>query len=82
MDIKIEVLGKLEGYDRSIDDILRDHDSREIAEFECTPISNPDKVFCFILQILRVCQKLLSSRTFLCTMIYFQKLPKRKVTLA
>lgn len=43
MDVKIVVFGKLDGYE-SIDDILRGHDSLEVAEFKCTPISNPDEV--------------------------------------
>lgn len=48
MEVKIVVLGKLDGYE-SIDDILRDHDSREVAEFQCTPISNPDEVGLIVL---------------------------------
>lgn len=48
MDVKIVVLGKLDGYE-SIDDILRDHDSREIVEFKCTPISNPHEVGLIVL---------------------------------
>lgn len=43
MDVKIVVFGKLDGYE-SVDDILRGHDSLEVAEFKCTPISNPDEV--------------------------------------
>ncbi|XP_018313883.1 linear gramicidin synthase subunit D [Mycetomoellerius zeteki] len=43
MNVKIVVFGKLDGYE-SIDDILKGHDSREIFEFKCTPISNPDEV--------------------------------------
>ncbi|XP_011872252.1 PREDICTED: luciferin 4-monooxygenase-like [Vollenhovia emeryi] len=48
MDVKIVVIGKLDGYE-SIDDILRGHDSREIAEFKCTPISSPDEVGLIVL---------------------------------
>ncbi|XP_036139946.1 luciferin 4-monooxygenase-like [Monomorium pharaonis] len=48
MDVKIVVLGKLDGYE-SLDDILRGHNSREIAEFTCTPISNPDEVCLIVL---------------------------------
>ena len=47
MDVKIVVLGKIDGYE-SLDNILRGHDNREIAEFNCTPISNPDEV-CLII---------------------------------
>ncbi|XP_018358074.1 PREDICTED: luciferin 4-monooxygenase-like [Trachymyrmex cornetzi] len=43
MNVKIVVFGKLDGYE-SIDDILKGHDNREIFEFKCTPISNPDEV--------------------------------------
>ncbi|XP_011629958.1 luciferin 4-monooxygenase-like [Pogonomyrmex barbatus] len=48
MNVKIVVLGKLDGYE-SVDDILKGHDSREIAEFKCTPISNPDEVGLIVL---------------------------------
>ncbi|XP_011699151.1 PREDICTED: luciferin 4-monooxygenase-like [Wasmannia auropunctata] len=48
MDVKIVVLGKLDGYE-SVDDILKGHDSREVAEFKCTPISNPDEVGLIVL---------------------------------
>lgn len=48
MDVKIVVLGKLAGYE-SIDDILRGHDSREVAEFKCTPINDPDEVNLIVL---------------------------------
>jgi len=48
MDVKIVVLDKLDGYE-SIDDILMGHDNREIAEFECTPISHPDEVGLIVL---------------------------------
>ncbi|XP_036139876.1 4-coumarate--CoA ligase 1 isoform X2 [Monomorium pharaonis] len=43
MDVKIVVLGKIDGYE-SLDNILRGHDNREIAEFNCTPISNLNEV--------------------------------------
>ncbi|XP_011705560.1 PREDICTED: luciferin 4-monooxygenase-like, partial [Wasmannia auropunctata] len=42
LDVKIVVLGKLDGYE-SMDDIIKDNDSREIAEFKCTPISNSNE---------------------------------------
>lgn len=48
MNVKIVVLGKLDGYE-SIDDILRDHDSREVAEFQCSPISNSNEVCLIVL---------------------------------
>lgn len=48
MNVKIVVLGKLDGYE-SIDDILRDHDSREVTEFQCSPISNPNEVGIIVL---------------------------------
>ncbi|XP_036140321.1 uncharacterized protein LOC105834306 [Monomorium pharaonis] len=48
MDVKIVVLDKLEGYE-SLDDILKGHNSREIAEFKCAPISNPDEVGLIVL---------------------------------
>lgn len=48
MDVKIVVLDKLDGYE-SIDDIIKSHDSREIAEFKCIPISNPDEVCLIVL---------------------------------
>lgn len=48
MNVKIVVIGKLDGYE-SLDDILKGHDSDEIAEFKCTPISNPDEVGLIVL---------------------------------
>ncbi|XP_036139949.1 luciferin 4-monooxygenase [Monomorium pharaonis] len=48
MNVKIVVLGKLDGYE-SLDDILRGHDSHEIAEFNCAPINNPDEVGVLVL---------------------------------
>ncbi|XP_011160096.2 luciferin 4-monooxygenase [Solenopsis invicta] len=48
MDVKIVIIGKLDGYE-SLDDVLRGHDSREIVEFKCTPISDPDEVCLIVL---------------------------------
>lgn len=43
MNIKIVVLHKLNGYE-SVEDILRGHDTCEIAEFKCAKISSPNDV--------------------------------------
>ncbi|XP_011705561.1 PREDICTED: luciferin 4-monooxygenase-like [Wasmannia auropunctata] len=43
LDVKIVILGKLDGYE-SMDDIIKDNDSRDIEEFECTPIDNLDEI--------------------------------------
>jgi acyl-coenzyme A synthetase/AMP-(fatty) acid ligase len=43
INIKIVALDKLNGYD-SFDDILKDHDDCEVAEFKCTAISKPNDV--------------------------------------
>lgn len=40
---KIVVLGKLTGY-TSFDEILKDHNAREIIEFKCARIGKPDDV--------------------------------------
>ncbi|XP_011706948.1 PREDICTED: 4-coumarate--CoA ligase 1-like, partial [Wasmannia auropunctata] len=42
LDVKIVVLGKLDGYE-SMDDIMKDNDSHQIAEFKCTPIGNSNE---------------------------------------
>lgn len=41
MDVQVVTIDKLNGYE-SYEDVLSNHDAREIAEFKCTPISNPD----------------------------------------
>ncbi|KAL0105338.1 hypothetical protein PUN28_016769 [Cardiocondyla obscurior] len=48
MDVKIVVLGSLDGY-VSLDNILRNHDRSEIDEFKCTPIGHPDEVGLIVL---------------------------------
>lgn len=48
MNVKIVVLGKLDGYE-SLEDILRGHETREIIEFKCTPISSPHDVALIVL---------------------------------
>ncbi|XP_039315158.1 luciferin 4-monooxygenase-like isoform X2 [Solenopsis invicta] len=43
INTKIVVFNELNGY-KSVEDILRDHDIREITEFKCAKISSPDDV--------------------------------------
>lgn len=43
INIKIVVFHKLDGYE-SVNDIMKDHDTREINEFKCAKISSPDDV--------------------------------------
>lgn len=43
MDVKIVIIDKLDGYE-SFEDILKGHDTREVAEFKCTAITNPKEV--------------------------------------
>lgn len=48
MNVKIVVFGQLDGYE-SFEDILKNHDSREITEFKCEPLNNPDEVALIVL---------------------------------
>ncbi|KAL6256352.1 hypothetical protein P5V15_012469 [Pogonomyrmex californicus] len=48
MSIKIVVLQEQDEF-TSFDDILINHDSRDIAEFKCTPISKPEEVALIVL---------------------------------
>lgn len=48
INVKIVVFDKLDGYE-SFEDILKNHDSREITEFKCVPLNNPDETALIVL---------------------------------
>nr|XP_012222073.1 PREDICTED: luciferin 4-monooxygenase-like [Linepithema humile] len=48
INVKIVVFDKLDGYE-SFEDILKNHDSREITEFKCAPLNNLDEIALIVL---------------------------------
>jgi len=48
MNVKIVVFDKLDGYE-SFENILKNHDSREITEFKCASLNNPDETALIVL---------------------------------